>query len=165
MARRRTTHCGTCGELKVRREKYSRCLSCRRESDRRYYQRSADRREKLRRARILRHYGIAFEELTGLLERQSYQCAICERRWEQCVPAKSVRHEPSFWNHLCVDHDHETGRIRGLLCNACNTGLGAFEEKPERFVAAVRYLERAIERTTTITSAITALESQPSQIS
>jgi hypothetical protein len=47
-----------------------------------------------------------------------------------------------FLHYLCIDHDHRNGRIRGLLCNACNTAIGLFEEDVTRFAEAVRYLRR-----------------------
>jgi hypothetical protein len=45
-----------------------------------------------------------------------------------------------FLQHLCVDHDHANGNVRGLLCNACNTAIGLFEEDVERFATAAAYL-------------------------
>jgi hypothetical protein len=58
------------------------------------------------------------------------------------VPQKRVRYEAMFLHYLCIDHDHRTGKIRGLLCNACNAGIGFFEEDVARFAEAVRYLRR-----------------------
>lgn len=47
---------------------------------------------------------------------------------------------------LAIDHDHETGRIRGVLCIACNTALGMFKDDPEVLAAAIAYLETSAER-------------------
>jgi hypothetical protein len=59
---------------------------------------------------------------------QDGRCAICFER----------PHE-----RLCLDHDHATGQIRGLLCRRCNAGLGLFLDQPDRLTAAVTYLARA----------------------
>ena len=42
---------------------------------------------------------------------------------------------------LFIDHNHNTGKVRGLLCSQCNFGIGAFEEKEEIFQSAIKYLK------------------------
>lgn len=69
-------------------------------------------------------YGIEPEEFDRLLTEQGGHCAIC--------PAT---------DDLCVDHNHETGKVRGILCRHCNAGLGQFRDDLERMRAAVKYLE------------------------
>jgi hypothetical protein len=61
---------------------------------------------------------------------QDYVCAVCKRDPEK--------------GHLHVDHDHVTGKVRGLLCGACNRTLGLTSESPERLRALAEYLERSI---------------------
>lgn len=70
-------------------------------------------------------YRLTRAELAGMRAAQGNQCPICSR--EQT---------------LVVDHEHETGAIRGLLCTRCNVGLGQFEDSPQLLRAALGYLER-----------------------
>ena len=71
-------------------------------------------------------YGISFETYDNLFESQNGKCFICECSGEE----------------LCVDHDHKTGVIRGLLCHHCNTGLGRFNDSIDRLTLAIDYLKR-----------------------
>jgi len=89
----------------------------------------------------LRRYRITLEALERLLHEQDGRCAICRKPWRCCKPAKRARDENRFLHHLCVDHDHESGQVRGLLCNACNTGIGVFEDDPTRLLNAIAYLQ------------------------
>lgn len=73
-------------------------------------------------------YGITLEEFDALKTKQSGVCAICFR------PVRGGRGE------LRIDHDHTTGKIRGLLCHHCNLGLGQFEDSPEFLKSAISYL-------------------------
>lgn len=72
---------------------------------------------------LMRKYGLAREEYEYLKKKQGKLCAICRRR-----------------DHRYVDHDHKTGEVRGLLCQPCNTALGAFYEDPEVFHRALEYM-------------------------
>ena len=77
----------------------------------------------------LRQYGITPDEYDSLLEEQGSKCAICGSS------------EAGAWGgSLPVDHDHETGAVRGLLCHNCNGGLGQFQDNPELLLAAAAYL-------------------------
>ena len=67
---------------------------------------------------LMRTYGITLEEYGTMLEAQDGVCAFCGKTPEE---ANGVR-------NLSVDHDHETGEIRWLLCRMCNLGLGNFSE-------------------------------------
>lgn len=72
-------------------------------------------------------YGLTKAELELLLK-QHATCAICQTdHWGKKGP--------------CVDHDHATGKIRGILCGSCNQGLGRFSDDPTRLRAAAAYLE------------------------
>lgn len=64
-----------------------------------------------------------------MIEAQGGACAICRLEFGD----KSPR----------IDHCHETGVVRGLLCMKCNSGLGMFGDRPERIQAALDYLDRA----------------------
>lgn len=77
-----------------------------------------------------RNYGITRDEYTALLAAQKGVCAICGG-------------DPgtSRGGRFHVDHDHETGEVRGLLCASCNQGLGSFRDNPDYLAAAIRYLD------------------------
>jgi hypothetical protein len=78
-----------------------------------------------RKSHLKRKYGLTLETFEEMCEAQGGGCAICGR--------------PDADN---VDHDHVTGRVRGILCWNCNIGVGHFEDDVDRFVAAAAYLDR-----------------------
>lgn len=92
-------------------------------------QRDAARKDHLVAWRRQYFYGLSSEDYANLLLAQGGQCAICH------ADQPGGRHG---WN---VDHDHKTGRVRGLLCRACNMSLGGFKDDVEILLSAVRYLE------------------------
>lgn len=81
----------------------------------------------------LKAHGLAEHEYFAMVEAQNGLCAIC-RRPESRHDRKGVRYL------LAVDHCHTTGAVRGLLCQECNKGLGAFQDDPDRLRAAAAYL-------------------------
>lgn len=78
-------------------------------------------------ARLKASHGLTVEQLEKMLADQGHACAIC-------------REPLALTGNRNVDHDHETGRIRGLLCRPCNTGLGNFRDDPEVVESAIAYL-------------------------
>lgn len=80
-------------------------------------------------------YGISSVEFNKILASQGGVCAICESNI-----LFFSRNKDAF-NKLCVDHDHETGEIRGLLCLRCNVGLGVFRDSSSLLVRAAEYLD------------------------
>lgn len=74
----------------------------------------------------VRRYEITFTEYKDLLETQKGLCKICQ--------------SSNNGKTLHIDHDHVTGKVRGLLCNQCNVGLGSFRDNPELLQGAIEYL-------------------------
>jgi len=82
-------------------------------------------------------YRITPEEYDTMYKRQEGRCAICGDRKSSWQPGMGVKGRQLF---LVVDHDHQTGRIRGLLCTRCNIGIGQFREDPAIMNAAIQYV-------------------------
>lgn len=89
-----------------------------------------DNPESIRRTHLKR-YGLTPEQYQLLLDQQGGACAICGATHAQSAVTEK-------W--LFIDHDHTTGAVRGLLCNHCNRGLGAFKDSPDTLTKAIEYL-------------------------
>lgn len=123
--RDRSTRDGLCGS----------CKDCKRKQNAAWHQQNKRLRSDYSRAyskanpeRVAgyhrkRRYGLSQDEYQALVARQSGLCALCDQP-----------------RALVVDHDHASGRIRGLLCRPCNTALGAFGDDPQRLGRAIGYL-------------------------
>lgn len=88
----------------------------------------------LRKSRLARWYGLTEGEYEHRLQSQGGGCAICGAE-ETATDYRTGNVRP-----LAVDHDHNTGSSRGLLCGRCNKGLGCFGDDPELLSAAFQYL-------------------------
>jgi len=86
---------------------------------------------------IQRHYGMTLDDWNYLIKVQDGKCAICRSEFDKRVSLKVS----SRFSRLSVDHNHQTNKVRGLLCNSCNQGLGLFEENPEFLRNAAIYIE------------------------
>lgn len=84
-----------------------------------------------------RRHNLGHDEYDDLFDAQDGLCAICQR--SQDVAAKLPSH-PAW---LVMDHDHDTGKVRGLLCNRCNALLGQFGDTLESLALAIEWVERA----------------------
>lgn len=119
-----TKRCTKCKEVKDIEEfikhtskyRYPRCKKCRNEDSREYL--------------FKVKYGITITGFEEMLKAQKYKCKICGSK-------KSINSRSDL---LCVDHCHTTGKIRGILCNSCNVGLGKFKDNKELLNNAIQYL-------------------------
>ena len=83
---------------------------------------------------IKRKYGLTLDEYVAMLERQGGGCSICGVRQSQLW--REVVRQP-----LVIDHCHNSNKVRGLLCDHCNRGLGQFRDDPALLRRAAEYLE------------------------
>ena len=83
-----------------------------------------------RQSALLRNYGITTEDYDRILQSQAGNCATCGRT--DSGRPKNPR--------LVVDHNHKTGKVRGLLCSLCNVAIGMIQESPERLERIKTYL-------------------------
>ncbi len=82
------------------------------------------------RTHIRRSYGLEWEEYIALMNKQCGKCALCGSEGS----GKDTR--------LVVDHCHETGRVRGLLCWSCNVGIGLFKEDTDLLNKVIDYIRK-----------------------
>ena len=101
------------------------------------YNQNQDLRDRVKKTeqynRLKRLYGIELDELLEMIAKQDNQCAICgTSNWGN---TQSYQMMPN------IDHDHLTGKVRGLLCKKCNSGLSYFYDNPQLLLNAVQYLQ------------------------
>lgn len=104
----------------------SECKSCSSAYSKKY--REKDKQafyEKAYARQVKYRYGITIEERDRIVEMQNGLCAICDI---------DISDKPY------IDHCHDTGKVRGMLCMNCNAGLGSFKDSPEIFKKALNYL-------------------------
>lgn len=98
------------------------------EAQKRYRQNNLEKTKQMsREGHIRRKFGLTVEEYESMLNSQNKVCAICK---QDC----------NTGNRLAVDHNHKTGKIRGLLCKNCNTSIGLLKENINVLENAIIYL-------------------------
>ena len=112
------------------------CKTCANEvrrKSRKYYE-----SDKLRNTKnhLRNNYNLSLKDYDALYEKQGGFCYICDKN-ETVVHGASKQVQ-----RLTVDHDHQTGKVRGLLCSMCNKGLGCFYDSVENLLQAALYLEK-----------------------
>lgn len=116
--------------------KMYRCKSCDSLARKKWSINNPERSLRSVRSRQLKYkYGITLEEFEKLLERQGGKCACCG-----VTKNNTTGSSRNGWN-FAVDHCHETNKIRGLLCNQCNRGIGMLGDTPEALLRAYNYLK------------------------
>ncbi len=105
------------------------CKVCSNKKIQEYKEKNPDKIQKIKAKHMRkRRYGIEEEAYQQLLQNQNGKCAICNLA---CVSGRN----------LAVDHNHQSGVVRGLLCSNCNTSLGGFQDNKELLYKAIKYLE------------------------
>ena len=84
-----------------------------------------------RRAHLRRKYGLTFAEYDKMLTEQNNCCAVC-----------GGTKPGGRWKSFAVDHDHVTGRVRGLLCKSCNIALGEVKDDLTTLKNMINYLSK-----------------------
>ncbi len=103
------------------------CRSCRNKAATEWQRRNPQAK---RNTHLKAKFGISLDQFNSLLASQNYRCALC------------MTPEPRGRGTFHVDHCHDTGKVRGLLCHNCNTGIGKLGDNVESLRRAVDYLER-----------------------
>lgn len=93
-----------------------------------------DNPDKYRDQELRKHYGITLDEYNQMHEEQNGVCAICGK------PEVDVDKRTGKTRRLAVDHHHDSGKVRKLLCARCNQGIGNLKEDPEILRKALEYL-------------------------
>lgn len=130
--------CNACGTEKPHDDYYKkkhpsgnyglspRCKECTKKQRRDIWA-SPEGRERLTWNNVRSRYGIEKEQFDALLEAQNNACGICGG---------------SLNDKCCIDHNHSTGTVRGLLCDSCNRGIGLLKDSVSVLSSAVDYLNR-----------------------
>lgn len=113
------------GHLSERYTKTRCCIACNYDKATKYRQRP-EVKEKYRQNHYLKTYNMSLDDVN-----KATNCGIC---------GVSLVLKGYGDSSVCVDHDHDTGKVRGFLCNNCNRGLGLFKDNPVNLEKAIKYL-------------------------
>jgi hypothetical protein len=110
------------------------CKACKKQFVYEWRARDVERtRRSVYKSNLWRNYRLTLEQYEAMFLDQGGRCAICEQ-------PESVRNRDGSLRRLHVDHDHQSGTVRALLCSACNHVVGYIERSPDRIGAVSQYL-------------------------
>lgn len=112
----------------------AKCKPCKRILDSRRYHARPSEQQRTRNKNLKRNFGITLDDYNRMHVSQNGLCAICGN------PETSFDARHKVVRSLAVDHDHETGEVRGLLCYTCNMALGFLQEDPIRIQSLLAYI-------------------------
>lgn len=131
-AKRRTYRIENSGKVREQRRKYyqlNRALYSKSYQEwRKKAKRNGKYRHLQRRWLLWKKYRLTVADFDYMLRKQGGYCAICQ--------------DVNYQRSLHVDHDHKTGKVRGLLCHRCNVGIALFKENPIFMRKAIRYITK-----------------------
>jgi hypothetical protein len=108
------------------------CIECRTATEAKLKKEKPGQLNRTRRAASLkRYFGLTLDQFEGMVKEHNGVCGCC---------GKPPREKTS----LCVDHDHKSGKIRGLLCSGCNRSIGQLGDTIEGVERTLNYLKKAI---------------------
>ncbi len=135
-----TKYCPCCTDTKALTEFYhtkgkpqSYCKSCWKQKAKTAYVKPDKKKTKA--YTLKSKFGITLEKYHELYTQQNGCCAICSKQITLYAETRDLS------DVACVDHNHTTGEVRGLLCNHCNTGIGLLQEDVYILEAASKYLK------------------------
>jgi hypothetical protein len=100
------------------------------------WKKSPNGKAQIRKAHLKVKFGLTPEQFAAMSAAQNHVCAICGK------PETARKYNSKEIRNLSIDHNHDTGKVRALLCAGCNKGIGHFRDHPELLVAAIAYLQR-----------------------
>ena len=129
-------NCPSCKEFKPVDEYWkgqSSCISCTKDKQK---NRWSSRTPKKRLEQHLKYkYGVTVSELEETLKKQNNKCAICKSELPDLLVYENRQ------RGYAIDHNHDNGEFRGILCLTCNTLLGMAKDSKDILLAAIDYLE------------------------
>lgn len=134
------SNCKVCRSIYQNEYRFRNIEKTRKKDKERYYANQDQRKEcakkfrrnnpeKTRKTHLKYKYGITQNDYNVKLEFQNNKCAICGRDMTE------------YGKVFCVDHNHTTNKVRGLLCDPCNYGLGFYEKHKEKYTAYLKLYE------------------------
>lgn len=127
--------CRTCGETLRYEHGSKQCVACSRRV--KYAYNKSEHGKRMNRNReLLKSYGISIDQFEAMFRLANGKCEIC-----------NIELKPKGWSKdsVAIDHNHKTGKVRGILCNSCNRGIGHFFDDVDILNNSVKYLEKYAE--------------------